>query len=94
MPRAVQRRSDFAEFGLGRGHGSGAGALATGLALLDLVFDLLSFGQIVKALVGHGGVVKEDVLSGISLNESEALVMHEFLNLAERHASMPPNGKF
>ncbi len=57
------------------GHGGGARAFATGLALLDFVFDLLPFRQIVKALVGHRGVVKEDVLSGFRLDESESFVV-------------------
>jgi hypothetical protein len=82
-------RSDQA--GLGRGDRRGAGAFAAGgLARLDLVLDLLAFGQIIEALIGHGRVVKEDVLSSVRLDEPKTLVMHKLLDLAVRHASMPP----
>jgi hypothetical protein len=67
---------------LSRGNRGGAGAFAFGrLTRLNSVLNRLSFGQIVKSLIGHGRVMKEDILSGISLNESKSLVVNQFLDL-------------
>ncbi len=53
---------------LGRGHGSGARAFSfRRLPLFDGVFDLLTFGQIIKTTVGDGRMVKENILTAIRL---------------------------
>ena len=72
---------------LNRCYCCGPRTLALGrLTLFDRVFDLLTFGQIVKAMIRNGRVVKEDIFTTIRLNETEPFVLNQLLNLTDRHA--------
>jgi hypothetical protein len=52
------------------------------LTLLDRVFDLLSFGQAIEALIGDSRVMEKNVRAGIGLNESKTLVGDQLLDFA------------
>jgi hypothetical protein len=72
-----------AAINLGGGYRPGPRAFALGrLTLLDGVFDLLSFGQAIEALIGDGRVMEKNVGAGIGLNESKTLVGDQLLDFA------------
>jgi hypothetical protein len=57
------------------------------LALLDRVFDLLTLGQVVEAMIGDRRMMEKDILATVRLDEPESLLLHDFLNLSNRHTS-------
>ena len=69
--------------------GTRAFALLTA-ALFDGVFDLLALGQMVELSVLDGRMMEEDISAVASLNETESLVMHEFLDRSRSHKHKLP----
>jgi hypothetical protein len=69
---------------------AGSFAAATLLPFVDRVLDLLTFGEVIEGLPLHRRMVEENVLRAFALNETESLVLHDFLDLPSRHTLRLP----